>query len=86
MKPVEFVGQNVVLQKPPGMTDEECGSLPILRDLQSGYCISCWQPSWRERVKIFFRGKIWLMVLSGATQPPVAITAEQPFKIKEPGR
>jgi hypothetical protein len=81
MKPIRFEGQTVELQKPPGMTDEECGSLPILR--LDGTCISCWQMTWKERLKALLTGRVWLGVLSGHTQPPVYVTVEQPFTIQK---
>jgi hypothetical protein len=80
MNPIEFDGQSAVLQKPVNMTDKECCPLPILR--LDGTVISCWKMSWRERLKAFFTGKIWLGVLSGQTQPPVYLAIDQPFIIK----
>jgi hypothetical protein len=71
MKPVNFKQVNKNLLKPEGMTEDECGSLPVYNDGQT--CISCWQPSLRERISILLFGKIWLWVHSGNTQPPVAI-------------
>lgn len=81
MKPVEFEGYNAVLRKPSYMTDEECGSLPILR--LDGFCISCWRMTWRERLKVIVTGRIWLGILSGDTQPPVYFAVNKPFKIQE---
>jgi hypothetical protein len=71
MEPINFLEANKTLGKPQGMTDEECGSLPIYNDGQ--YCISCWQMTWRERFSALFFGKVWLSVMSGHTQPPVAL-------------
>lgn len=84
MKPIEFEGQTIVLQRPPGMTEAECGSLAILR--LDGTCISCWKMGWKERLKALFTGKIWLGVLSGHTQPAVYVAIDQPFKIEKPAQ
>ena len=71
MEPRSFPEANKELQKPEGWTDEECGPLPVFNDgMQS---ISCWRPSWRERLSILFFGKVWLWVIAGKTQPPVSI-------------
>jgi hypothetical protein len=82
MKPIEFEGQTKVLQRPSGMTEEECGSLAILN--LDNTCISCWKMTWRERIKALFTGKIWLGVLSGQTQPPVYCAVDRPFTIQKP--
>lgn len=79
MKPAEFPEQTIVLQRPPGMRDEECGSLAIART-EKGECISCWIGDWRDRLRFLITGKAWLWVVSGKTQPPVYIGTESPFK------
>lgn len=71
MKPIDFPQANKNLLKPEGWTDEQCGSLPVFTD--GTQCISCWQPTWKERVAILLFGKMWLYVWSGQTQPPVAL-------------
>lgn len=75
MKPINFPEANKNLLKPKGMTDEECGSLPVWTDGEQ--CVSCWQPTVKERISILLFGKIWLSVYSGETQPPVALWATQ---------
>ena len=74
MQPVKFKESNKVLQKPPGMTDKECGSLPVWNDGTKS--ISCWQMTWIERLKALLYGRIWLWVYFGPTQPPVALSVE----------
>lgn len=71
MKPINFPQANKNLLKPEGWTDEQCGSLPVATD--GMVCISCWQPTWKERLSILLFGKVWLYVWSGQTQPPVAL-------------
>ena len=80
MKPVSFDESNKVLSKPITMSDDECNPLEVFTDGQE--CISCWQPTLRERFYILFQGRIWLSVLSGQTQPPVRIWGQHPFDKK----
>lgn len=71
LKPTKFPEANRNLLKPDSMTDEECESLWVYTD---GYeCFSCWKLGWRERLNILLHGKVWLSVVSGWTQPPVAL-------------
>lgn len=75
MKPVDFKESTKTLQRPRNMNEEECGSLSVFCD---GFqCVSKWNMSWKERFHCFFRGFVWLRVLSGKTQPPVLIQAEK---------
>lgn len=67
MEPIDFEQSNKTLGPPPGMTAEECGSLPIHND--GVYCTSCWQMTCGERFSALFFGKVWLSVMSGRTQP-----------------
>ncbi len=80
MRPINFPEQTAVLSKPPNMTDEECISLPVYN--KGAECISCWRPTWSERLCILFGGKVWLRILSGQTQPPVALETCTPFEQK----
>ena len=74
MEPMNFEQANKNLLKPEGMTDEECGSLPVFSD--GTQCISLWKMTWRERLSALFFGKIWLSIYSGHTQPPVWLMAK----------
>ena len=79
MRPCIFDEANVVLNKPEGMTDEECVSLSIHTD--GSICISKWvEHSWRKRVRFLFDGVIWLGVFSGSSQPPVYVRTDTPFE------
>lgn len=82
MEPVKFPEQNFTFTKPSSMTDEECESLPCHRT--DNYIISCWQMSWRERIRFFFTGKMWLWIV-GQRMPPVSVTPMYPFRAKEVG-
>lgn len=77
MKPVEFPEANRNLTKPKGMTDKECGPLPVLTDHKA--CCSKWKLTLMERIRLLIRGHLWLVVCSGETQPPVSLGLEKPF-------
>lgn len=77
MIPVDFPERNKVLEKPKGMTDEECHDLEIFTDGKQ--CVSCWKLNKEELELIQQTGKIYLGVVSGQTQPPVWIAVENPF-------
>lgn len=81
MIPVKFKEQNKVLGKPQGMTEEECGSLPVFND--GKVSISCWRAGFKERVKFLFTGKAWLGVYGGFSQPPVWVEINFPFSSKK---
>ena len=78
MKPIDFPQSTKVLQRPSMMTESECSPLHVWCDGKQ--CVSCWKPSFIERLKILFTGKIWLGVMSGNTQPPVFMSGESVFK------
>ena len=82
MTPCDFKEGNKTLYKPESMTDDECKPLLVFTDGKQ--CVSCWKPSFRERMTILFGGSAWLYVLSGVTQPPVYVTAENPFSEPKP--
>lgn len=77
MKPSAFPQANMILTKPPDMSDEQCGSLQVHRS--DGQFISCWSLTWRDMIRLLWTRRIWLWVLSDA-HPPVAIQVESPFK------
>lgn len=79
MKPINFKESNFTFTKPVDMTDEECGDLPCFRE--NNVIISCWKMSWKERIRFFFTGKMWLWVI-GNGMPPVSITPNTPFEAK----
>ena len=81
MKPIDFPQSTKVLQKPSTMSDKECSSLHVWSDGKQ--CVSCWKPTFKERMNILFGGKVWLGVYSGKTQPPVFVSGEMVFN-KEP--
>lgn len=76
MKPIAFKEWNKVLQPPTGMAN--CVPLEVHCD-NDGNCISKWQPSWKDRWNILLGKSIWVYVHSGKTQPPIALTVQNPF-------
>ena len=61
MKPIKFKEQNVVFAE----NQPEYNPLPafINKDTNSmGQVISCWELSFKERVKILFTGKMWVSI------------------------
>ena len=77
MTPINFKESNVLLGRPPGMTEEECSGLHIFTNQE--VCISRWKLNWKERLQILFVGEVWLGVMSGKTQPPVWLKSNYPF-------
>ena len=78
MKPIDFEQSTKVLQKPGTLSDAQCGALPVWCDGKQ--CVSCWKPSFKERINILFGGNVWLGVMSGKTQPPVFVAGERVFE------
>lgn len=77
MKPIDFPQSTKVLQRPSSMTENECSPLHVWSDGKQ--CVSCWKPSFIERLKILFTGNVWIGVLSGGTQPPIFVSGEHVF-------
>jgi hypothetical protein len=61
---------NDILRRPPGMTEEQCGDLPIRRE--EGRVISFWQPS-QEEVELIVKGHPVIFIAAGQTHPPVSL-------------
>lgn len=76
MKPIFFIESNGIRTPPQESMGYEISSLPVWTD--GTQCISCWQMTWIERITALLHGKIWVAVLSGRTQPPISVMAEQP--------
>jgi hypothetical protein len=81
MKPIDFPQSDKLLTKPPSMTDEECSPLPVHCSSTHNAMISCWRPTWRERLAIFFGKPVWLWVI-GHGHPPVSVEVQSPFDRK----
>ena len=56
MKPIEFPEQNIVFAE----NQKDYLPLPAFKDDdENGTVVTCWQLTWRERIQIFFTGKMW---------------------------
>ena len=61
MKPIEFPEVNCTYAK----DQPEYLPLPVFKSAEPhGECISCWELTWRERIKLLFTGKMWLSMLT----------------------
>ncbi len=59
-------------------TAEDVGDLPVCRFDQG--IVSCWRPTWAERLSILFFGRAWLHVIATPrTHPPVALIARRTY-------
>jgi hypothetical protein len=57
MNPIKFPEVN----KTYAENQPEYQPIPVYQDPgPDGYVISCWQLSWKERLKILFTGKLWM--------------------------
>ena len=76
MDPCPFPEQNVVFAK----DQEEYQKLPAFRT-SDGQVTSCWRLSWRERLALLIRGRLWLSVLT-FNQPlqPILPRVDKPFE------
>lgn len=57
MKPIKFPEVNCTYAE----NQPEYMPLPVFKDSGSeGACISCWELSFKERLRILFTGKLWV--------------------------
>ncbi len=84
MVPTAFDEENGVLDRPPGMSDDECGPLSVWRGMmgKSPVVISCWKPTTEEMEEIKRTGRVWLLVV-GESMPPIAPIGISPFVNRE---
>lgn len=75
MTPTKHPLCNDVLTKPAGMTEEECGDLPIRRD--GDFIWSFWKPQPEELLALNLGGHVALAIM-GATHPPLSVQATRP--------
>lgn len=61
MKPIEFPESNAVFAK----DQPEYIPLPVFKaKTPEGQCISCWELSFTERLRILFTGKLWVSLMT----------------------
>lgn len=86
MVPVAFPEANMVLSRPPTMTDQECEPLHVTSTTDANghsVIVSCWKLT-LEEVKALTEGKrLWLIVYGGV-MPPIALSGVHPFVEDEP--
>ena len=77
MIPTSFAEANVVLDKPSGMSRDECTALSVLSTTlkESGIpvVVSCWKLTAKELKEMARTGRVWLVVC-GDTMPPVMLS------------
>lgn len=59
MKPIKFKECNVTFAK----DQPEYNQLPAFRD-EKGEAVTCWKLTFKERLRILFKGKVWLCLLT----------------------
>lgn len=85
MQPANFKEANSSWGKPAGTTDEQVGSLPVHKGVDTGegwpVSTSCWQPSSEEEKQEFINNgcKVFLRVF-GSGHPVVSLTAHNPVE------
>lgn len=70
MKPINFKQSNITLTG-----QGEINPLPAFRDGRR--IISCWKMGLKEKLSALLFGRVWLVVKSSKTQPPVKIYCER---------
>lgn len=70
MKPQRFTESNIVMRRPPNMTEEEYCDVHAYTDGQ--IVVTAWQPTPEELVKINLGEPVFLCI-NGQTMPPVSL-------------
>lgn len=74
MKPIEFKEMNCTLAK----DQPEYLPLPV-KVTDDGIVISCWELSFKEKLKILFTGKLWVSIYTfGSRLQPQLPTIDKP--------
>jgi hypothetical protein len=74
VKPIDFPERNIVWAK------DQAEYLPLPAFTNNTETISYWQLTWRERVKVLWRGRLWLRQMNfGEKLQPQAPTVDRPF-------
>ncbi len=74
MNPAEFPEQTGVLGGHPTAFGEPVSDLPVYQGPQG--TVSCWKPTWPERLMILLGCPVWLHFLWAQAHPPVAVSIE----------
>ncbi len=79
MEPASFDESNDMLNRPKGMSDEECAPLCIFRDMETPTVISCWKVTKEELDEINRTGRVWLRIW-GKSMPPAYVSGVSFFE------
>lgn len=80
MKTVDFEQSNRKLLPSGATYSENVTTVEPLHAWTDGeQCVSLWRPTWRERLSVLLFGRVWLALLSGATQPPACVVARREY-------
>lgn len=75
MKPIEFPEHNFVYAK----DQPQYKPLPVHKT-EDGVVVSCWSFTWRERIRLFLGGKLWVSVLTfNRGLNPMLPSVDSPF-------
>ncbi|GAG52146.1 unnamed protein product [marine sediment metagenome] len=75
MKPIEFPEQTMV------WAEDQEPYLPLPAYTDARQTISCWQLTWRERLRVLFSGRLWLRLCNfGKPLQPQSLQTESPFE------
>lgn len=88
MIPVDFPEANKTFTAPRKEDEAWCGDLRVHIGEEDGLpvLISCWQPSWKDRLRILLGGPVWQTIV-GRGLPPSSLRTECPFKrVRNDGR
>jgi|KBSSwiStaDraftv2_1062776.scaffolds.fasta_scaffold03096_28 hypothetical protein len=78
MTPIEFREQTLVIAKnqPPYLP------FPAHYSCATGRVTACWKLTWRERLTVLFRGRVWHQILTSGTRlQPQKLTADKPAEV-----
>lgn len=84
LTPVDFKEANSYLN-PPKEADGCYNIEPLAVYTDGEVCVSRWRLTLRQRLKVLFTGHIWLEILSGHTQPPVALDCSKTVFLTKKG-
>lgn len=83
MTPHQFPEANVTFAK----DQPEYQPLPAVVGLFNGEVITCWRPSFWERLKLLWTGRVWVHQLTfGAPLQPLIVSAHKLFIVDPEGR
>ena len=78
MQPIEFPERTIV------WAEDQPPYLPLPAYTDERETISCWRLTWRERLTVLWRGRLWLRQLNfGLPLQPQVPQVESPFEITD---